>query len=124
MSGAQLDGPGMAKMQTLEDALTHLQRVHGIVEQMAMAVKLQKPSLSFGLQLRRVGTPLVGLLKGQFGVISDQIMAMLLIATRGGSEQMKVRALRESVAQVRMALEVMVAKVREQHTVEGEKGTS
>jgi hypothetical protein len=119
-SGPKLDGAGTAKMETLEEASTHLQRLHGIVERMAMAVRSQQSTAQFGAQLRRAGAPLVGLLKGQFGMISDQITAMLLIATRGGGDQNKLRALRESVAQIRIQLEIAVAKTKEKHAVPDE----
>ena len=115
MAGIKLDGAGMAKMHTLEEALSLVQTLHGIVERMAIAVKAQQPTTMFGLQLRRAGTPLVGLLKGQFGIISDQVTQLLLVATRGGSEQVKLRAMREGVAQVRTQLEIAVTKVKEQH---------
>ena len=117
-SGPKLDGAGTAKMETLEEAGTHLQRLHGIVEHMAMAVRSQQSTAQYGAQLRRAGAPLVGLLKGQFGMISDQITAMLLIATRGGGDQNKLRALRESIAQIRIQLEIAVAKTKEKHAIE------
>jgi hypothetical protein len=118
MSGSKLDGAGTVKMATLETAFAHVQRVHGIVEQMAMALKRAQSTAPFGLQLRRVATPLVGLLKAQFGMISDQVTALILIATRGGNEQAKVRSLREGVASVRTALEIAVTKVKAQHARE------
>ena len=43
-----------------------------------------------------------------------------LAATRGGSEQMRVRALREGVASLRQALEIAERKVREQHSTVAE----
>ena len=122
-SGPKLDGAGAAKMETLEEASTHLQRLHGIVERMAMAVRSQQSTAQFGAQLRRAGAPLVGLLKGQFGMISEQITAMLLIATRGGGDQNKLRALRESVAQIRIQLEIAVAKTKEKHAVPDEEAS-
>ena len=82
-----------------------------------MAVRSNQNTSQFGIQLRRAGSPLVGLLKGQFGMISDQVAAMLLIATRGGGDQMKLRALRESVAQIRIQLEIAITKTKEKHTV-------
>jgi len=117
-SGPQLDGAGLAKMATLEEATAALQRLHGIVERMAMAVRSQQNTAQFGMQLRRSGAPLVGLLKGQFGMISDQVTALLLVATRGGGDQAKLRSLRESVAQIRTALEIAVAKTKEKHAIE------
>jgi len=119
-SGPKLDGAGLAKMETLEEAGAAVQRIHGIVERMALAVRSQQDTAQFGQQIRRSGSPLVGLLKGQFGMIADQVTALLLIATRGGGDQAKLRALREAVAQIRIQLEIAVAKTREKHTVEEE----
>jgi hypothetical protein len=118
-TGPKLDGAGAAKMATLETALTQLQHMHGIVERMAVAVRANEPLTSYGPQLRRAGTPMVGLLKGQFGMISDQAAALMLVASRaGGGDQQRLRGLREGVAQIRQALEIAVAKVREKHALE------
>lgn len=117
MPGPKLDGAGHAKMETLEAALTTLQRLHGVVEQGAVAVKGKKPLAPFMPQIRRYSSPLVGLLKGQFGTISDLVAAFLLQSTRGGgTDQMRVRLLREAVAQIRVQLELAVAKTLELHT--------
>lgn len=116
-SGPKLDGAGHAKMETLEEATGQVQRIHGIVERMAIAVRSQQNTAQFGLQIRRAGSPLVGLLKGQFGMISDQVSAMMLIATRGGGDQAKLRSLREAVAQLRIQLEIAIAKTKEKHAL-------
>lgn len=116
-SGPKLDGAGLAKMETLEEASTQVQRLHGLVERMAIAVRSHQDTSQFGSQIRRSGAPLVGLLKGQFGMISDQVSAMLLIATRGGGDQVRLRAMREAVAQLRIQIEIAVAKTKEKHTV-------
>jgi hypothetical protein len=117
-SGPKLDGAGLAKMATLEEATAALQRLHGIVERMGIAVRSQQNTAQFGMQIRRSGAPLVGLLKGQFGMIADQVTALLLIATRGGGDQAKLRSMRELVAQIRTALEIAVAKTKEKHAIE------
>jgi hypothetical protein len=124
MAGAKLDGAGMAKMHTLEEALALVQKLHGMIEQMGMTVRAQKSTAAFGPQLRRAGTPLVGMLKGQFGMVSDQVASLLLVATRGGSEQTKLRSLREQIAQIRTALEIAVTRVKEQHTTGEDAGAS
>ena len=116
-SGPQLDGAGAAKMETLEVASAQIQRIHGLVEHMAIAVRSQQSTAQFGAQIRRVGSPLVGLLKGQFGMIADQVTALLLIATRSGGDQVKVRSLREAVAQLRMQMEIAIAKTQEKHAL-------
>lgn len=115
MAGA-LDGAGKAKVDTLAAAGETLQRVHAMVERYALAVKQQQNAAVYVMQIRRALEPLVGLLKAQFGLISDQVTAVILASTRGGSEQTRVRTLREGVAQLRMALEIAERKVREQHT--------
>jgi hypothetical protein len=118
-TGPKLDGAGAAKMATLETALAQLQHMHGIVERMAVALRSNEPLSSYGAQLRRAGTPMVGLLKGQFGMISDQAAALMLVASRsGGGDQQRLRGLREGVAQIRQSLEIAVAKVREKHALE------
>jgi hypothetical protein len=118
MAGSQLDGAGMAKMKTLEDAATGLHRVHALVERYALAVKQGANTSQFVHQIRRTLEPLVGLLKPQFGMLADQVASVNLIATRGGSEQTRVRGLREGVASLRQGLEIAERKVREQHGTE------
>jgi hypothetical protein len=123
-SGPKLDGAGLAKMTTLEEATAAVQRLHGIVERMAMAVRSQQDTAQFGAQIRRAASPLVGLLKGQFGMIADQVSALLLIATRSGGDQAKLRSLREGVAQLRIQIEIAVAKTKEKHAVEVDAETN
>ena len=119
MAGPKLDGAGIAKMTTLETAMNQVQRLHTVVELCGVAVKGNKPITQFVPQIKRAGQPLVGLLKSQFGLISDQVAAFLLVSTRGGSnDQTRLRMLREGVAQVRVQLELAIAKVLELHTVE------
>ena len=116
-SGPKLDGAGHAKMETLDDAAAQVQRIHGIIEHMAMAIRAGHDTSQFGAQIRRIGSPLVGKLKGQFGMIADQVTALLLVATRGGGEKVKLRSLREAVAQIRMQLEIAVTKTKEKHAL-------
>ena len=116
-TGPKLDGAGTAKMTTLLDSLAQLQKVHGVVEKMAMEVRNMRPLGPMGLQLKRAAQPLAGMLKAQFGLLSDQVTGMILIATRGGGDQPKVRALREGVAQLRQALEIQVNLVKAKHAL-------
>lgn len=111
-------------MATLEDAQRQVQRLHGIVEHMAMAIRSEKDASGFGLQLRRAGTPLVGLLKPQFGFVADQVSQLLLLATRGGAAKVKLRTLREGVAHVRAQLDIAITKVKEQHALHKDDGES
>ncbi len=117
-AGPKLDGAGAAKLETLEDALAQLQRIHAMVERMAIAARTPQGAAPLVAQLKRTATPLVGQLRGQFGLIADQVAAMLLAASRGGSDQTRVRGLREGVAQIRTAIEIAIARVKEKHTID------
>lgn len=117
-AGPKLDGAGIQKMKTLEDATTMLHRIHGLVETYAIAVKKKQPT-SFPIQqIRRAFPPLIGLLKGQFGLIADQVAALNLLATRGSNEQTRLRVLREGVGSVRIAIEISIVRVKENHAIE------
>lgn len=115
MAGLRLDSAGLNKMKTLDDALLLLQRLHGVVEQYAMAVKRNQPATVFTMNLRRQFPSLAENLKAQFGMIADQVTQLNLATTRGSSEAQRVRALREGVAQVRQALEIAVTQTKEKH---------
>jgi hypothetical protein len=116
-AGPKLDGAGVQKMKTLDEALTQAQRLHGVVETYALALKRNQPTQLFGMQIKRALSPLVGLLKPQFGLIADQVAAMNLVAGRGGSEQAKVRLLREGVGALKQALEIAVVRVKDNHMI-------
>ena len=117
MGATKLDGAGTQKMKTLEEALITLQQIHGLVERMAMEVKNKKPIGVMPMQLKRMAAPLVGMLKGQFGMIADQVSTMILVAGRGGGDQVKLRAYREHVAQIRTAIDMAANKVKKEHAV-------
>ena len=120
MAGVKLDGPGVQKMKTIDEATTLVQRLHGVVEQYALAMKRQQPTQLYGMQVKRALFPLVGMLKPQFGLIADQVAALNLMATRGGSETSKVRMLREGVGSIRQALEIAAVRIKDNHAVQEE----
>lgn len=117
MAVSKLDGAGIQKLKTIEEAQSMVQTIHGHVERMAVEVKNQRGTGVIPHQIKRIASPLHGRLKGQFGVIADQVSAMILALGRGGSDQLRVRAMRESVGQIRQALDVAAFKVEEQHTI-------
>ena len=117
MAGAHLDSAGVIKLKTLEEAQTHLQRIHAVVEQYAMAVKRNQPSTVFMMNLRRQLPSLAENLKSQFGLIAEQATQLNLTTSRGGSENQRVRQLREGVAHIRQALEIAVTQTRDRHSV-------
>jgi len=122
MAGPKLDGAGNVKIVTIHEAQAILQRCHGLVEVMAMDVKGSRPITGGIAQLKRAATPLIGKLKGQFGMISDSVTAMLLAATRaGGGDQAKVRTMREFIASIRQQLEIAEKQILEKHSIDGHK---
>ena len=119
MAGPKLDGAGNVKIVTIHEAQAILQRCHGLVEVMAMDVKGSRPISGGIAQLKRAATPLIGKLKGQFGMISDVVTAMLLAATRSsGGDQAKVRTMREFIASIRQQLEIAEKQILEKHAVD------
>ena len=123
MAGLRLDGAGQAKMKTLDDALNVLLRVNGLVEHYALQVKRNQSGTTFLTNIRRQLPALSEMLKGQFGMIADQVMQTNLSSSRGASEQVRVRALREGVAQIKTALEIAIAHVKDKHELgDGKEG--
>ena len=122
MAGPKLDGAGNVKIVTIHEAQAILQRCHGLVEVMAMDVKGSRPITGGVAQLKRAATPLIGKLKGQFGMISDVVVAMLLASSRaGGGDQTKVRTMREFIASIRQQLEIAEKQILEKHAVHHDK---
>lgn len=118
MAGLRLDSAGNIKMKTLEDAMLHLQRIHGLVEQYAMQVKRNQPASAFLMNIRRQLPSLAENLKAQFGMISEQVTAVALGSSRGASEAVRVRTLREGVAQIRQAIEIAMTQTKDKHKLE------
>jgi hypothetical protein len=125
MAGTKLDGAGQVRIQTIHEAQVMLQRLHGIVEGMAMDVKNSRPVSGGVMQFKRAAVPLASKLKGQYGMISDTITSMLLASTRGGGDPAKVRTLREGIASVRQQLDIAEVQVMEKHAVhDDQEGTA
>jgi hypothetical protein len=124
MAGIKLDSAGQNKLKTLDEALLLLQRIHGIVEQYAMALKRNQPTQAYVMNIRRQLPTLAANLKGQFGMISDQVTAVNLAASRGASEQVRLRGMREGVAQVKQAIEIAMTQTKDKHKVVEEKHSS
>ena len=116
----KIDGAGLAKLETLEQAVTLIQRLNTVVERMAQSQRNNQPLAGFRQQVQRAAAPVASLLKPQFEPISDMVTNVVLISTRGGSDQQKVRSLREAVAQIKVQLDSAESRVRKQHTVTDE----
>ena len=114
---ARIDGPGLAKLETLEHALTLVQKLNTIVERMAQSQRMMQPLAQYRQQIQRAAAPIASLLKPQFEPISVMLTNLVIVSTRGGSDQQKVRSLRESVAQIKAQLDASMGRVRKEHTV-------
>lgn len=121
MAGIKLDSAGQNKLKTLDEALLLLQRIHGVVEQYAMALKRNQPTQAFVMNIRRQLPSLAANLKNQFGMISDQVTAVNLAASRGASEAVRLRGMREGVAQVKQAIEIAITQTKDKHKVVDDK---
>lgn len=102
-------------MVTLEDSEALLQRIHNMVEQYALSVKQGKPASTFLNNLKRQMPVLAGKLKGQFGMISDLVTSINMQMSRGSSEPIRVRTMREGVAAIKVQLEIAVAQTIAKH---------
>jgi hypothetical protein len=122
MAGLKLDSAGVNKLKTLDEALLLLQRIHGLVEQYAMALKRNQPTSVFVMNIRRQLPSLSENLKSQFGLIADQVMSVSLAASRGASEQVRLRGLREGVAQIKTSIEIAMTQTKDKHAVGPEPG--
>lgn len=114
---SNLDGAGLAKLQTLETAVTLVQRLNTIVERMAQSQRMMQPLAQYRQQIHRAAAPLASLLKPQFEPISNMVTNLVIVATRGGTDATKVRACRESVAQIRAQIDASETRIRKQHAV-------
>ncbi len=118
MAATKLDGAGAQKMKTLEEAQMSLQTIHGVVERMGIEVKQSKSVGILPQQIKRMCGTLQGQLKGQFGTIADQFAGMILAVSRGGSDLVRLRSMREYVAQIRTQLDMAASKVKKEHSVD------
>ena len=118
MAGIRMDGAGQAKMTTLDDSVLLQQRIHGLVETYALSVKQNKPAGAVMQNLKRQMPLLAAKLKGQFGMISDLVTSVNMQMTRGSSEQMRVRTMREGMAAIKQQLEIAIAQTIAKHKVE------
>ena|SRR5215207_4055587 len=118
MAGLKLDSAGQAKLRILDDALLLLQRINGIVEQYALALKREQPTSVYIQNIRRQLPSLAENVKGHFGTIADLILSVNLASSRGSSEAMRLRSLREGVSQIRQAIETAMTQTKARHAVD------
>jgi hypothetical protein len=57
-------------------------------------------------------------LRSHFGSISDLVIGVNLAASRGASEVMRLRVLREGVAQIRQAMDIAIIQTKSKHAIE------
>ena len=118
---SKVDATGTVKLKTLDEALLLLQRLHGVVEQYAVAYKRGQPTSTYVMNLRRQLPSLAANLKAHFSLIADEVLTLNLATSRGASEQTRVRLLREGVARIRTNIEIAAIQTRMKHQVSEEK---
>ena len=118
---SKVDATGTVKLKTLDEALLLLQRIHGLVEQYAVAFKRGQPTSAYVMNLRRQLPSLAANLKAHFSLIADEVLTLNLATSRGSSEQTRVRLLREGVARIRTNIEIAAIQTRTKHQVNEEK---
>jgi hypothetical protein len=121
MAGIKMDGAGQAKMVTLDECVLLHQRLHALVETYALGVKNNKPVSSIMNTIKRQFPVLASKLKGQFGMISDLVTSVSMATSRGASEQMRVRGMREGMAAIKVQLEIAITQTIAKHEVKEEK---
>jgi hypothetical protein len=117
MAGIKLDAAGQNKIRTLDEALLLLQRIHALVEMYAVAIKNGQATGNFVQNIRRQLPTLAANLKNQFGMVSEQVTAVNLAASRGASEAVRLRQLREGVGVIRQAIEIALTQTKDKHKV-------
>ena len=117
MAQVRLDAAGINKIKALDDALLLLQRINGLVEQYAIALKREQPASAFIQNVRRQLPTLAENLRAHFDSISDIVIAVNLSASRGSSEVMRLRVLREGVAQIRQAMDIATIQTKAKHSI-------
>ena len=105
-------------MTTLDECMALFQRVHGLVENYALSVKNKKPEASMLNGIKRNLPVLAAKLKGQFGMISDLATAVYMGSSRGASDQLRVRSLREGMAAIKAQLDIAVTQTIAKHAKE------
>lgn len=108
-------------MATLDESVALHQRLHGLVEQYALQVKRNQPASHIMMNLKRQMPTLAGKLKGQFGMISDLVTSTNMQMTRGSSEPIRVRTMREGLAAIKVQLEIAIAQTIAKHKAKDEK---
>jgi hypothetical protein len=117
MSGLILDASGTIKMKVLDDALLLTQRLNALNETMGIAAKAGTPTASLKAAIKRSMMTLAANLKSHFGMISDLVNNVVISSSRGSSEVVRVRTLREGIAQIKQGIDVGMAHTRNNHAV-------
>ncbi len=114
--GDKPSGKALRRLSSLEEAKRKLDRIHGLVEQLASARSGEEA------MLRSVGRATAEVARlfadNALAVMADTAGKMAMIASRGGGLNMKVRALREMVGSLRANLETQARVIAAEDTRE------
>ena len=117
MSGLILDASGTIKMKVLDDALLLTQRLNALNEQFGLSAKAGTPTTTVKASIKRNLMTLAANLKSHFGMISDLVTNVVISSSRGSSDVVRVRAVREGIAQIKQGIDVGMAHTRNHHAV-------
>src|SRR3954463_15110835 len=121
MAGLILDSMGTIKMKVLDDAVLLIQRINALNEQMASNSKRGVSSVSTYQTIKRYLNQLAANLKSQFGMISDAVTNLYVSSSRGSSDVLRVRTIREGLAQVKQAIDIGYTQTKQKHAMHKEK---
>src|SRR4051812_23336143 len=121
MAGLVLDSMGTIKMKALDDAVLLIQRINGLNETMAQNSKRGVSSASQYQTIKRYLNQLAANLKSQFGMISDAVTNLYVQSSRGSSDALRVRTIREGLGQVKQAIEIGYTQTKLKHAMHKEK---
>jgi hypothetical protein len=115
-----LSAGAQQEIAILTMARRKVDRIHGLTEQFAVA-KPGAPQDQLGSMISRAALELGrALLAAGMGVIADQASQLGMLARRGGGPTIKLRGMRDFVAQLRPALDraerAVLDRERAEHT--------
>jgi hypothetical protein len=112
---------GTVKMKVLDDAMTLLHRINALNEQMGQNAKRGMSNASQLQTVKRYLNQLAANLKAQFGMISDAVTNLYVQSSRGSSDAVRIRTIREGLAQIKQAIDIGYTQTKEKHAVHKEK---
>jgi hypothetical protein len=114
VGGLKLSGNAMQKIEVLDTARRKIDRVNSLIEQYAIAKKLEEGFIS---QISRASLDASKVfMSAGYGTMADTCNQMIMLGKRGGTKPTKLRSYRELVSAAKTAIDYNVKMI-----IEGEK---